>query len=313
MGKVIDGRDYANNIKQRLTEKTKQLKRDGVVPSLAAVLATDNRGAHIYARNQKKACAEVGIDYHLVELSTTCNEDDLSEHIDDLNNNPDIDGIIVQSPLPEDVDQRHIQSIIVAAKDVEGVTRANQGRVIYAAQPYFAKPEAIDEEKWLEESLGWPLPSPAPCTAIGIMELIRSLKIDLYGMNAVVVGHSEIVGKPVALLLMAHFCTTTICHVATQDLKAHTCNADLLVVAAGKAGLVSGDMIKPGAIVIDAGINRIKAPEGAKKKTRIVGDVDYEDAESVASHITPVPGGVGPMTTAILLRNTVEACGRHRR
>ncbi|MEA3355785.1 MAG: bifunctional 5,10-methylenetetrahydrofolate dehydrogenase/5,10-methenyltetrahydrofolate cyclohydrolase, partial [Candidatus Bipolaricaulota bacterium] len=148
----------------------------------------------------------------------------------------------------------------------------------------------------------------APCTAIGMMQLIRSLEVDLYGMEAVVVGHSEIVGKPMALLLMAHFCTTTVCHIATRGLVEHTRRADLLVVGVGKPGLITADMVKPGAIVIDAGINRVKTKDSeGKTRTKVVGDVDFDLVKKVAGHITPVPGGVGPMTTAMLLCNTVKS------
>jgi len=283
-----------------------------------AVIATDNKGAHIYAASQKATCEELGIQYTLAELPTDSTQPQLEAKVQQLNGDPAVTGIIIQMPLPDGCDARTLQMMISPAKDVEGMTPANQGSVIYAAQPFFRKPKEGEDgfDNWLEASLNWPLPAPAPCTPIGAIMLLRSLNIDLYGLNAVMVGHSEIVGKPTALLLMAHFCTTTICHIATKDLAAHTRAADVLMVGAGKPGLITADMIKPGAIVIDIGINRVKdiGPDGqpvlnkkGKPKMKTVGDVDFEAAKEVAGYITPVPGGVGPMTVAMLLRNTVEA------
>ena len=171
-------------------------------------------------------------------------------------------------------------------------------------------------DNWLAASLGWPLPSPAPCTPVGVIALLRSLNIDLYGMEAVVIGHSEIVGKPIALLLMAHFCTTTVCHIATRDLASHVRRADIVIAAAGVPGLIKGAWIKDGAIVIDVGINRVKVLDAdgkpvlnkqGKPTMKTVGDVEFEAAAERAGYITPVPGGVGPMTVVMLLRNTVEA------
>jgi methylenetetrahydrofolate dehydrogenase (NADP+)/methenyltetrahydrofolate cyclohydrolase len=224
-------------------------------------------------------------------------------------------------PLPDGVNARRLQRMIAPAKDVEGMNPANQGMVIYAAQPFFKKPPATDpaSANWLPASLGWPLPSPAPCTPTGAMILLRSLNVDLYGMEAVVVGHSEIVGKPMALYLMAHFCTTTICHIATRNLASHTRRADILVAAAGVPGLIKADMIKPGAIVIDIAINRIpkvgpdgkpQLDSGGKPQMVTVGDVEFEKARETAAYITPVPGGVGPMTVVMLLSNTVAAAKR---
>jgi methylenetetrahydrofolate dehydrogenase (NADP+)/methenyltetrahydrofolate cyclohydrolase len=282
------------------------------------VLATDNKGARIYANNQAKTCQKIGIAYELCELPPTSTEEEIITAIEKLNADRSVSGIIIQMPLPEGVDARKLQTMIAPAKDAEGMNPANQGRVVYAPQPFFRKPSEGEPgyADWLQQSLGWPLPAPAPCTPTGAMMLIRSLNIDLYGKEAVVVGHSEIVGKPMGLLLVAHFCTTTWCHIATRDLAAHTRAADILCVGVGKAGLIRADMIKPGAVVIDIGINRIKqiGPDGkpvlnqkGKPKMVTVGDVDFEKAKEVAGYITPVPGGVGPMTVAMLLRNTVAA------
>ena len=316
--KIINGEDVAAEVMSRLKGEVEELKAKGVEPKLVAVIATENKGAHIYANNQSKTCGEVGIAYELHELSPESTGEELTAAVAKLNGDKSVSGIIIQMPLPEGVDARKLQAMITPAKDVEGMNPANQGRVVYAPQPFYKKPDEGEPgyEDWLEKSLGWPLPAPAPCTPTGAMMLIRSLNIDLYGKEAVVVGHSEIVGKPTALLLVAHFCTTTWCHIATRDLAAHTRRADILCVGVGRAGLITADMIKPGAIVIDIGINRVPliGPDGkpvltnkGKKKMKTVGDVDFEKAKEVAGYITPVPGGVGPMTVAMLLRNTVEA------
>ena len=320
---IIDGEAVAAQVKTRLADEVAALKGAGAPPKLVALLATDNRGARIYANNQAKSCEEIGLTYDLCEMAPDSTEAALIEKIRALNNDPAVNGIIIQMPLPEGADARKLQMMIAPGKDVEGMTPANQGRVVYAPQPFYKKPAQGEEgyDDWLEKSLNWPLPAPAPCTPIGAMMLIRSLGIDLYGMNAVVVGHSEIVGKPMGLLLVAHFCTTTWCHIATRNLAEITGRADILCVGVGKAGLIKADMIKPGAIVIDIGINRVKqiGPDGkpvlnkkGKPKKVTVGDVDFDNAREVAGHITPVPGGVGPMTVAMLLRNTVEAAKAQR-
>jgi len=315
---IIDGEAIAAQVTERLKAEVEELKGKGVQPKLVAVLATDNKGARIYANNQAKTCGQIGIQYELLELPPDSTEERLVSEVQRLNRDPSVSGVIIQMPLPEGVDGRKLQMMIDPSKDVEGMNPANQGRVVYAPQPFFRKPREGEPgyEDWLEKSLGWPLPAPAPCTPTGAMMLIRSLNIDLYGKEAVVVGHSEIVGKPMALLLVAHFCTTTWCHIATQDLAAHTRRADILCVAVGKPGLITADMIKPGAVVIDIGINRVKeiGPDGkpvltskGKPKMKTVGDVDFDGAKEVAGYITPVPGGVGPMTVAMLLRNTLAA------
>ena len=310
MSKIIDGEAAARQVRATLQSEVRELSSAGISPKLAAILATENRGAHIYAKSQARSCAEVGIEYQLVETSPTSDQTFLTDTVERLNQDPTVHGIIVQLPLPEGVRTRVLQGEIAPSKDVEGVSAANQGGTVYAVQPFFKRPTVGEQgyEEWLEHSLTWPLPMPAPCTAIGIMRLIRSLGKDLYGMEAVVVGRSVIVGKPIALLLMAHSCTTTVCHTATQDLASHTQRADILVVSAGKPGLITANMVKPGAIVIDAGINRVKVQDkDGKTKTRVIGDVDFDTVRGVAGFITPVPGGVGPMTTATLLANTVRS------
>ncbi|MEA3238166.1 MAG: bifunctional 5,10-methylenetetrahydrofolate dehydrogenase/5,10-methenyltetrahydrofolate cyclohydrolase [Candidatus Bipolaricaulota bacterium] len=310
MAQIIDGEQVATQVKRELKKEVERLSSAGLAPRLAAVLATENKGARIYAKSQARSCKEIGIDYELIEKGSKSSEGELLTAVEKLNDDAAVHGIIIQLPLPPGIDARALQGRITPEKDVEGVSAANQGRVLYAEQPFFKRPEEGQEghDDWLDQSLSWPLPMPAPCTAIGMMHLVRSLHIDLYGMEAVVVGHSEIVGKPMALLLMAHFCTTTVCHIATKNLAEQTRRADLLVIGVGKPGLVTADMVKPGAIVIDAGINRVKAQdEAGKKRTKVVGDVDFDSVKEVASYITPVPGGVGPMTTAMLLKNTVQS------
>jgi methylenetetrahydrofolate dehydrogenase (NADP+)/methenyltetrahydrofolate cyclohydrolase len=303
----------------------------------------------MYIRSQQRSCEEVSIRYTVDKLAVDSTQDQLLARIDELNADADITGIIIQMPLPEGCDSRTLQARINPGKDAEGMCPANLGRVVLACSEAALKRRGTpkDYEAWLEQSLTWAMPAPAPCTAVGSVELIRSTGIDLYGKHAVVVGHSEIVGKPVVLLLLAHFCTVTCCHIATADLAEQTRQADILVVATGKPGavwsgyrrrlrawkkapekkpkpdlpdlspLVSADMIKPGAVVIDVAINRLpkaldengEPVKNKKGKAAMVtkGDVDFEGATEVAGHITPVPGGVGPMTTALLLRNVVEA------
>ena len=315
---IIDGEAIAAKVLAQLTREAEELKAKGVAPKLVALLATDNKGARIYANMQAKSAGEIGVAYELCEMSPTSTEDELIAQIGKFNADKSVSGVIIQMPLPEGADARKLQRMIEPSKDVEGMGAANQGRVVYAPQPFFKKPAAGDPgfDTWLEDSLNWPLPAPAPCTPTGAMMLIRSLGIDLYGKEAVVVGHSEIVGKPMALLLVAHFCTTTWCHIATKGLADHTRKADILCVGVGVPGLIKADMIKPGAVVIDIGINRVKVLDEngnpvlnkkGKPKSKTVGDVEFETAKEVAGYITPVPGGCGPMTAAMLMRNTIAA------
>ena len=315
---IIDGEAIAAGIREELKKQVAELRASGRSVKLVAVIATEDKGARIYAASQEKTCAEVGIQYELAELPPDSDEAAITGKIEELNADPAVTGIIIQMPLPGGVDARRLQRMIAPAKDVEGMNPANQGMVVYADQPFYKKPKAGEpgSDNWLEASLGWPLPSPAPCTPIGAIALLRSIHVDLYGMEAVVVGHSEIVGKPVALLLMAHFCTTTVCHIATQDLAAHVKAADIVVAAAGVPGLIKGEWIKKGAIVIDVGINRVKVLDESgqpvlnkkgKPKRKTVGDVEFDVAKERAGYITPVPGGVGPMTVVMLLKNTVDA------
>jgi len=346
---IIDGEAIAAKIKEQLAKEVEHLKSVGKAPHLVALQANDNPGSRIYVASQKRSCEEIGIRYEVDEQPLDSTQEQLLARIAELNAMDDVTGIIIQMPLPEGCDSRVLQAHINPAKDAEGMCPANLGRVVLAcSQPALARrgtPDNYDE--WLGESLSWNMPAPAPCTAVGSVELIRSTGIDMYGKHAVVVGHSEIVGKPVVLLLLAHFCTVTCAHIATTNLAEITRQADILVVATGKpqgvwksyyrrfrrwqknpakakkpkkpdlSALIKADMIKPGAVVIDVAINRLPkaldddgAPVKNKKgKNAMVtcGDVDFDGAKEVAGWITPVPGGVGPMTTALLLRNVVEA------
>ncbi|MFT4514205.1 MAG: methylenetetrahydrofolate dehydrogenase (NADP+)/methenyltetrahydrofolate cyclohydrolase [Planctomycetota bacterium] len=237
-----------------------------------------NPAAAVYVRNQKRAAAEVGIDMEVLNLPIATSEAELLSTIAELNSRTDVSGMLVQRPMPPGIDPRTVQMAIDPKKDVEGMHPANMGTILYKE------------------------PMLPPCTAAAAQQLIVETGMDLRGAETVVVGHSEIVGKPIAVLLLHHLSTVTVCHIGTKNLIEHTRRADIVVVAVGKAGLVHGDMLKPGACVIDVGINQ--GPDG-----KIVGDVDFASANEVAGFLTPVPGGVGPVTVAMLLRNTLRAAG----
>jgi len=291
---LIDGEALAARIKADLAKDIAAIKaKTGAPPRLASVLASDNPGAKVYTRSQAKSCEEAGIAYDLVELPPDSTAAALAAKIDALGRDAAVHGILLQMPLPQGVNARDLAERIPASKDVEGITAANLGRLLF-----YEGAELV------------------PCTAAAAYELIKFAGCTIKGAECVVVGHSPIVGKPVACLIVNDLGTCTICHIGTRDLKAHTTKAEILVVAAGKAGLVRGEHIRPGATVIDVGINRVPVlddkgqpvvDEKGKKKMKTVGDVEFESAVKVAGAITPVPGGVGPVTVAILLRNTVRA------
>ncbi|MCM8832710.1 MAG: bifunctional 5,10-methylenetetrahydrofolate dehydrogenase/5,10-methenyltetrahydrofolate cyclohydrolase [Candidatus Omnitrophica bacterium] len=276
MGNIIDGKVIAEKIKEDVKKEIEQLKLKGIIPKLVAVSVGENPASLVYINQQKKNCEKIGINYEILSLPESIDESGIIENIEKLNKNSEVSGIILQLPLPKGVDTRKVQSKISPEKDVEGVNPSNMGWIVYG-RPYVG-----------------------PCTALAVKEIIEHLEINLYGKEVIMVGHSDIVGKPVALLLVDKFATTTICHIGTSDagkLEEHVKRAEILIVAVGKANLIPGDWIKEGAVVIDVGINRVG--------DKIVGDVEFEKAKERASWITPVPGGVGPITTAILLRNTV--------
>jgi len=285
--KLLEGGPIAEQIKSEIKAAIAELP-DEQRPRLVAVMVGDNPGARSYAKMQRKACEEVGILYELKELDDSISETELISEIEQLNADEAVDGIILQMPVPEHINARTVQAVIAPIKDVDGVNPANLGAVVMGRR------------------------EGAPCTAQAVVRLVEQTGVDLYGAEVVVVGHSEIVGKPVALLLLDKFATTTVCHIGTSDagmLEKHTTGADILIVAVGVPGLIKGNMIKPGATVIDVGINRIKDEEG---KSKIVGDVAFDEAVEVAGIITPVPGGVGPVTTAMLLQSTWHAAQSQR-
>ncbi|MDR5697395.1 MAG: bifunctional methylenetetrahydrofolate dehydrogenase/methenyltetrahydrofolate cyclohydrolase FolD, partial [Armatimonadota bacterium] len=276
MAQILDGRELAARIRAELrTEVASFRERHGLSPCVAAILVGDDPASAIYVRSKARAAGEVGIRSETFHLPAATRPDELADLIDTLNHREDVHGILPQTPLPEQIDTEAVFERLDPRKDVDGLGPYNAGRL----------------------SLGRPVL--VPCTPQGVMALIRQTGMRLRGAEAVVVGRSNLVGKPTAQLLLAEHATVTLCHSRTADLAAHTRRADVLVVAAGRAGLVTGEMIKPGAVVIDVGINR--------EASGLVGDVDFESAQAVAGWITPVPGGVGPMTIAMLLRNTLQA------
>ena len=276
---LLKGKPLADKIKEEVKKEVEELKAKGVSPSLVAVQVGENEASKVYTNAQRKNAELCGIKYELQELPESTTQEQLLKHIAGLNADPNVTGIILQMPVPQHIDAKVCQWSIAYEKDVEGVTPTNMGLVT------FGKPRLV------------------PCTALGAYELIKSTGVDLYGKEVVVVGHSDIVGKPAALLLLNSFGTTTICHIATGQrglTESHVRRAEILVVAVGVPHLIKGDWIKEGAIVVDIGIN--PQPDG-----KILGDVETEVAMEKASWITPVPGGAGTATTAILMRNTVEA------
>ena len=276
--KIIDGKTIAQQVRLEVAEKVKQRLAAGKrAPGLAVVLVGDNPASQIYVGSKRRACEEVGFVSRSYDLPATTSEADLLQLIDDLNNDTDIDGILVQLPLPAGIDNVKVLERIVPDKDVDGFHPYNVGRLCQRA------------------------PKLRPCTPRGIVTLLERYNIDTFGLNAVVVGASNIVGRPMSMELLLAGCTTTVTHRFTKDLRHHVEHADLLVVAVGKPGFIPGDWIKPGAIVIDVGINRLESG-------KVVGDVDFAAASERASYITPVPGGVGPMTVATLIENTLQAC-----
>jgi len=276
---LIDGTAVAKKIKEELKEEIDRLEEKyRSSPLLLAIQVGENPASASYLKSQKKGCEEVGIDYQIQQLLQETSQEQLVQFIKDKNHDSKITGIILQMPLPQQIDAEKAQEAISPSKDVEGVNPQNMGLLMY----------------------GWP--GIVPCTALAVMELIESTGTSIKGKKVTLVGHSSLVGKPLAMLLLSSpfdSATTTVCHIATRDLAEHTRSAEILIVAVGKAGLITGDMIKEGAVVIDVGINRVEG--------KIVGDVVFEEAKEKASLITPVPGGVGPVTTAMLLKNTVEA------
>jgi methylenetetrahydrofolate dehydrogenase (NADP+)/methenyltetrahydrofolate cyclohydrolase len=273
---LIDGLALSRKIRARLAEQAAALAHAGRKPGLAVILVGENPASEVYVRNKVRACGEVGIHSELYRLPGGASEEELLERIRRLNADPNIDGILVQLPLPGQIREARVLESIAVDKDVDGFHVQNVGSLV-VGKPGFA-----------------------PCTPAGCMAMLDDIGVPIEGREAVVVGRSNIVGKPMALMLLHRSATVTICTSKTRDLASHTRRADILVVATGKARMISGEMIKPGAVVIDVGINR--TAEG-----RLVGDVDTASLMGIAAYVTPVPGGVGPMTVTMLLANTVLA------
>lgn len=286
---LIDGKAFAAGLRERIGAAIANLKsKHGAVPGLAVVLVGEDPASQVYVRNKGKQTLESGMASFEHKLDASTSQESLLKLIADLNADPAVDGILVQLPLPGHIDAQAVLDTIAPEKDVDGFHVVNAGRLATGG-------DAL-----------------VPCTPLGCLLLLRDQLGDLTGKHAVIVGRSNIVGKPMAALLLRESCTVTVTHSRTKDLPAECRRADILVAAVGRPEMVKGDWVKPGATVIDVGINRIDAPEKGDGKTRLVGDVDFASASEVAGAITPVPGGVGPMTIACLLRNTVEAACRRR-
>jgi methylenetetrahydrofolate dehydrogenase (NADP+) / methenyltetrahydrofolate cyclohydrolase len=287
---LIDGVSIARDIRRRVAEETAALVARGVRPGLAAILVGDDPASATYVRSKGKACDEAGIHSVTLRLPATTEQIELLRQIDQLNADPEIHGILVQTPLPEQIDAEAVMRRVHPSKDVDGFHPVNVGKMLIGQRDGFL-----------------------PSTPAGIRELLRVSGVETSGKDCVIVGRSNIVGKPMAAILMQDAenanCTVTVCHRHTRDLAAHTRRAEILIVAAGRPNFIKGEMIRAGAVVIDVGINRVP-DSSAKSGYRIVGDVDFDSAREVASKITPVPGGVGPMTIAMLLSNTVRAASR---
>ena len=276
---LIDGNLLSKQLRTDVAARAQALKAKGVTPGLAVVLVGDNPASQVYVRNKVKACEDSGLHSVLEKYEATLTEADLLARVEALNNDPSIHGILVQLPLPAHIDAQKVIEAISPAKDVDGFHIASAGALM-TGMPGF-----------------W------PCTPYGCMKMLDSIGYDLRGKHAVVIGRSNIVGKPMALMLLQQNATVTICHSATPNLKAMTLQADVIVVAVGKRNVLTADMVKPGAVVLDVGMNR-------NDEDKLCGDADFEGVKQVASHITPVPGGVGPMTITMLLVNTLEAAER---
>ena len=282
MAIIIDGKLVAQEVKAKVSKKVKELQKNGIIPGLAVIIIGNNQASRIYVNNKKKACAEVSIYSKEYALPDTTSQKELIELISKLNNDDSINGILVQLPLPNHINEKAVIEAIDPLKDVDAFHEINVGKMM------------IGEYDLL------------PCTPAGIIELLNSQNIEIEGKHCVVVGRSNIVGKPMAMLLLHRNGTVTICHSKTKNLKEICKNADILIAAVGKAKFITSDMVKKGAVVIDVGMNK-------DENSKLCGDVDFDNVEKIASYITPVPGGVGPMTIAMLMKNTVTAASLQNR
>jgi len=296
IAKLIDGNKISQEIKKEIIGEVKELKETrGFVPGLAVILVGDNPASKVYVGSKQKGCDEVGFKSETIRMEDSVSTGDILKELERLNKREDIHGILVQLPLPVQIDKAKVLEAIYPEKDVDGFHPVNIGRLV-------AQQECL-----------------VPATPSGIIEMLKRENIVIKGKNVTMVGHSEIVGKPTSLLLLNEWATVTICHIETRDLKMHTIDADILIVATGVPYLIKGDMVKEGAVVIDVGINRITKDKASQellewrkedfenKGATLIGDVDFLRVEPKASYITPVPGGVGPMTIAMLLKNTLKA------
>lgn len=275
---ILSGKEMSGSLRKEIAERVARLKEQGVTPGLAVILVGNDPASEIYVRNKGNGCAETGMYSRTIQMPEETTQEQLETAIDELNADPAIHGILVQLPLPKQLDEQAALARILPEKDVDGFHLINAGHMMTGTEGVVA------------------------CTPRGALYMIKSTGLDLEGKEAVVIGRSNIVGKPMAMLLLRENCTVTICHSRTKNLAEHTRRADILVAAVGKAGFVTADMVKPGAVVIDVGINRVDG--------KVKGDVDFDAVKEVAGWITPVPGGVGKMTITMLLANTVEAAER---
>ncbi len=279
--RIIDGKSIAKELRESLAPRVAALKEQGITPGLTVIVVGDDPASAIYVRNKERACVKLGMNSQVLRFPAETTQEEILNTVRLLNQDDSVHGILVQLPLPRHIDEQAVLRAIDPDKDVDGFHAMNAGRLMNGEPGFVA------------------------CTPKGVMRLLEVSGVELDGKNAVVVGRSNIVGKPMALLLLQKNCTVTIAHSHTKDLAAVTRSADILVVAVGRAGFITGDMVKPGAAVMDVGINRVDG--------KVVGDVDFESAKEVASCITPVPGGVGAMTIAMLMENTVEAAENYAR
>lgn len=283
--KIIDGRAHASSMITELAKDVGQLGQQGWQPHLVSVTVGDVEEAALYVRNQRRNAEKAGIEFEERDFQASATEAELLAAIQSMNVDPRITGIIIQRPVPDHISVRALQESVHPLKDVEGMHPSSIGKIVYQA------------------------PEMGPCTAMAAVELLKTTGLELKGLEVVMIGHSEIVGKPIAFLLMAQGATVTVCHHMTRNLAVHSRQADAVFVAVGKPNLIDASMIKPGAAVIDIGINQVNSPDGGSK---VVGDVDFDACAKVAGWITPVPGGVGPVTVAVLMRNAVIATRRQK-
>ena len=279
MAQLIDGKAIAAEITEEMRLRAQALREKGIVPCLAVILAGNDPASEIYVRNKRRACKRAGIESRMIRLDQSVSREEILREIHALNQDPAVHAVLVQLPLPGHLDETEILSAVLPEKDADGFHPLNAGRLLTGEKGVL------------------------PCTPAGCMELLRRTGVPLSGAEAVVVGRSNIVGKPMSLLLLRENCTVTLCHSRTKNLAEHVRRADVVICAVGRPGLVTGEMIKPGSTVIDVGINRLA--DG-----RVVGDADFESVSAVAGAITPVPGGVGPMTIAMLMKNAILAAER---